>query len=61
MIPEDMNTEAEKYRGAAQAALQQAHRATDEAAKASWLRHYEEWTRLAEEAELSGDVKPKEE
>jgi hypothetical protein len=46
-----VNTEAEKYRLAARAALQLAHRATDEARKASWLRHFEEWTRLAEEAE----------
>jgi hypothetical protein len=49
-----VNTESEKYRRAAKAALQLAHEAKDEASKASWLRHFEEWTRLAEEAERAG-------
>jgi|tagenome__1003787_1003787.scaffolds.fasta_scaffold20141499_1 hypothetical protein len=60
-IEDGLNTKAEKYRLAARAALQLAHRAKDEAGKASWLRHYEDWTRLAEEAELSGNVNPKKE
>jgi hypothetical protein len=46
-----MSTESEKYRMAAKAALALAEKAKDNASKASWLRHFEEWTRLAEEAE----------
>jgi hypothetical protein len=49
-----MGTESEKYRMAAKAALGLAEKAPDEASKASWLRHFEEWARLAEEAEKSG-------
>ena len=46
-----MSTESEKYRMAAQAALGLAEKALNEASRASWLKHFEEWTRLAEEAE----------
>jgi hypothetical protein len=46
-----MTTESEKYRMAAQAALGLAEKALNEASRASWLKHFEEWTRLAEEAE----------
>ena len=48
-----MNREAEKYRLAAEAALKHALNAKDKAKTASWLKHYKEWTRLAEEAERS--------
>jgi hypothetical protein len=46
-----MSTESDKYRMAAKAALGLAAKAEDEASKASWLKHFEEWTRLAEEIE----------
>lgn len=46
-----MSTESEKYRMAAKAALGLAEKAKDEESKASWLRHFDEWTQLAEEAE----------
>jgi hypothetical protein len=46
-----MSSESEKYRMAAQAALGLALKAMDEESKAKWLKHFDEWTQLAEVAE----------
>ena len=46
-----MSSSSDKYRMAAHAALGLALKAIDEESKASWLRHFDEWTQLAEEAE----------
>lgn len=46
-----MSSESKKYRMAAKAALGLAVKAIDEESKTSWLRHFDEWTQLAEEAE----------
>jgi hypothetical protein len=50
-----MNEKAETYRHAAQAARAMAFKATDETAKATWLKHAAEWEQLAKEAERSND------
>jgi hypothetical protein len=50
--------ESEKYRRAAKVALAKAHTTTDEESKASWLQHYEEWTRRAEELGRAGAPQP---
>jgi hypothetical protein len=45
-LPARYRLSAEQYRGRADAAV-------DAVSKASWLRFAEEWTKLADEAELS--------
>jgi len=49
-----MGEPAEKYRRAAIAAQAQAHKAMEPAAKEAWLRHVNEWSRIADELESSG-------
>jgi hypothetical protein len=54
-----VTTPAEKYRLAAKAALELAHQAKNEATKASWLKRYKAWTRVAEEHEQRQSDVPK--
>jgi hypothetical protein len=51
-IPDTENLPA-RYRRSAEQCRRRADAAVDEVSKASWLRFAEEWTKLADEAELS--------
>jgi hypothetical protein len=52
MIP-DMENLPANYRLSAEQCRRRADAAADEVGKATWLRFAEEWTKLANEAELS--------
>jgi hypothetical protein len=52
MIPDTENLPA-RYRQSAEQCRRRANAAVDEASKATWLRFAEEWTKLADEAEIS--------
>jgi hypothetical protein len=48
-----VSTARDDYRLAAEQCRRRANAAVDEASKATWLRFAEEWTKLADEAKLS--------